>query len=89
MLFRGNKEQCEELDTWLNSLIPGVIQFKFEFSYGKIEFLDLEIPIEVRKLKTNLFIKPTNKQLYLNYDSNHPEHCKRSIPYSQALRAWE
>ena len=56
MLFRGNKEQCEELDTWLNSLIPGVIQFKFEFSYSKIEFLDLDTLIEERKLKTKLFI---------------------------------
>ena len=83
MLFRGNREQCEELVTWLNSLIPGVIQFKFEFSYSKIEFLDLDILIEERKLKTNLFIKPMNKQFYPNYDSNHPEYCERGIPYTR------
>ena len=55
----------------------------------KIEFLDLEIRIEGGKLVTNLFIKPTNEQIYLDYNSNHPEHCKQGIPYSQALRIME
>ena len=36
-----------------------------------------------------LFIKPSNKQLYLDYNSNHPLQCKQSIPYSQALRVVE
>ena len=69
--------------------MPGIIEFKFEFSFKKIEFLDLEIAIGEGKLRTNLFIKPTNKQLYLEFDSNHPSHCKEGIPYSQALRVVE
>ena len=89
MLFRGTKADCEALVTWLNSLMPGTVKFKFEFSYEKIEFLDLEIRIEGGKLVTNLFIKPTNEQIYLDYNSNHPEHCKQGIPYSQALRIME
>ena len=89
MLFCGSKEDCQELVGWLNSLMPGVIEFKSEFSYNKFEFRDLEISVEEGKLKTNLFIKPTNQQLYLEYDSNHPAHCKESIPYSQALRVVE
>ena len=89
MLFRGTKADCETLVTWLNSLMPGTVKFKFEFSYEKIEFLDLEIRIEGGKLVTNLFIKPTNEQIYLDYNSNHPEHCKQGIPYSQALRIME
>ena len=40
-------------------------------------------------MKTDLHTKPTNKQLYLDFNSNHPDHCKRSIPYSQALRVIE
>ena len=40
-------------------------------------------------LKTNLFVKPSNKQLFLDYESNHPSHCKEAIPYSQALRVVE
>ena len=41
------------------------------------------------KLETNLFVKPTNLQLFLDYCSNHPDHCKESIIYSQALRVIE
>ena len=89
MLFRGSKSECENLAEWLNSLLPGVVKFKYEYSTEKIEFLDLEISIENGLLKTNLFVKPTNKQLYLDYNSDHPLHCKNSIPYSQALRVIE
>ena len=42
MLFHGSKDECENLVSWLNSLMPGIIEFKFEFSYQKIEFLDLK-----------------------------------------------
>ena len=74
---------------WLNSLMPGVVKFKYEYSVNKIEFLDLEIIIENGKLETNLFVKPTNLQLYLDFFSNHPDHCKESLVYSQALRIIE
>ena len=51
--------------------------------------MDLAISLKDGRLSTNLYIKPTNKQLYLDYSSNHPEHCKMAIPYSQALRVVE
>ena len=51
--------------------------------------MDLVIKIEDGKLKTNLFIKPSNLQLYLNYFSNHPEPCKTGLVYGQALRVLE
>ena len=89
MLFRGTKEECESLVNWLNSLMPDVVKLKYEFSYSRIVFLDLEIFIEDGILKTSIHVKPTNKQLYLEYSSNHPTHCKDSIPYSQALRVVE
>ena len=60
-----------------------------KFSKEKIEFLDLEISIEEGKLETNLYIKPSNLQLYLDYLSNHPEHCKVGLIYSLALRIIE
>ena len=89
MLFTGSFEECEQLVNWLNSLMPGVVKFKFDFSLHKVEFLDLEIFLKDGRLTTNLYIKPTNKQLYLDFSSNHPEHCKIAIPYSQALRVVE
>jgi hypothetical protein len=36
MLFNGCKEKCQELVDWLNSLMPGVVRFKFEFSVEKL-----------------------------------------------------
>ena len=89
MLFKGTESECKELVGWLNSLMPGVVKFKFEFSFHKVDFLDLQIFIENGKLKTNIYVKPTNKQLFLDYNSNHPQHCKESIPYSQGLRVVE
>ena len=66
-----------------------MIQFKHEFSTEKVEFLDLVISLEDNRIKTNLFIKPCNKQLYLDYYSNHPEPCKEGVVYGQAIRVIE
>ena len=38
------------------------------------------------KLITSLYSKPADCQQYLHYGSCHPEHAKRSIVYSQALK---
>ena len=59
MLLRGSKEDCEELVNWLNSLHPGVIKFKYEFSTKLVEFLDLKLLKENGRIKTNLFIQPS------------------------------
>ena len=54
-----------------------------------VEFLDLQIFLENGRLETNLFIKPSNLQLFLDFKSNHPKHCKIGIVYGQALRIIE
>ena len=77
MLFNSNEVMFVD---FLNTLMPGVIKFKYEFSCQKIQFLDLEIFLEDGKLKTNMFVKPTNSQIYLDFHSNHPMHCKEGIP---------
>lgn len=73
----------------MNSLYPGVVKFKHEFSTEKVEFLDLVISINNNKMETNLYIKPSNKQLYLDFLSNHPDHCKEGVIFGQALRVIE
>ena len=37
-------------------------------------------------LSTDVYQKPTDTHNYLQYDSSHPQHCIRSIPYSQFTR---
>ena len=88
-LFKGSQNQFEEYVEWLNSIMRGVVKFKANFSISHVEFLDLVISIKDGKLKTNLFVKPSNSQLYLDYNSNHPKHCKTGIIYGQALRIVE
>ena len=89
MLFDGTQEECAEFVTWLNSIIPGVIKFKYEYSTEMVEFLDLKIFVENGRLETDLYIKPSNLQLYLDFFSNHPEPCKEGVVYGQALRVVE
>ena len=89
MLFKGSEQECQQLVNWLNSLYPGVIKFKHDYSTDKVEFLDLQISLENNRLETNLFIKPSNKQLYLDFNSNHPQTCKEGIVFGQALRVLE
>ena len=69
--------------------MPGVVKFTYDFSNHEIQFLDLIIFKEDGKLKTDMFIKPSNHQLYLDYNSNHPNHCKSGLVYGQALRIIE
>ena len=88
-LFKGTKEQFQKFVDWLNSLIPGVVKFTANISNTQVEFLDLVIKIENGRLKTDLYMKPSNLQLYLTYDSNHPEPCKTGLVYGQAPRVVE
>ena len=85
-LFRGSRGEAEQFVNFLNSLFPGVIEFTFDFSTAKIVFLDVELSFKHGKIETSLHIKPTNLQMYLDWNSNHPFHCKVAIIYSQALR---
>ena len=40
---------------------------------------------EEGKLETDRFIKPTNPQLFLHYQSNHPKHVFKALVYGQAI----
>ena len=51
-----------------------------------ISFLDLKVSLSKDELSTDLHIKLTDCHQSLHYSSNHPEHTKRSIVYSELLR---
>ena len=38
------------------------------------------------QLVTDLYVKPTDTHQYLHASSCHVSHCKKSMPFSQALR---
>ena len=62
------------------------IKFTSKYSKEEVNFLDVDIKLRDGELKTDLFVKPTDTHQFLHPISCHPCHCKKGIPYSQALR---
>ena len=80
------KEELENFIKELNSF-RGHIDFTFQSNKENINFLDVNIYFSNGQLMTNMYIKPTDCHQYLDYSSSYPNHIKRSIFYSQSLRA--
>ena len=68
----------------LNNFHPN-IKFCHEVKES-IHFLDLNIRLSDGNISTDLYVKPTAIHQFLHYTSSHPDHTKRSIVFSQALR---
>ena len=67
-------------------MFPPTIKFTAEYSKEEVNFLDVNIKLIDAELKADLFVKPTDTHQFLDSTSCHPYHCKKGIPYSQALR---
>ena len=55
-------------------------------SKTSFNFLEVTVSLEEGVIETDLYVKPTDSHQYLQSSSCHPFHCKKGIPYSQALR---
>ena len=64
--FMGTTDQAKEVVFWLNTLWPG-LDFTYEWSDKAIKFLNVKTLITPGGLETNLYVKPTNPQLYLHF----------------------
>ena len=74
----------EDLLAILNSINKN-IQFTMDYSDKEIPFLDILIKRD-DNIWMDLYHKPTDTQRYVSFDSNHPSHCKRNIPFTLARR---
>ena len=63
------------------------IKFTFESDKENINYLDVNINLSNGYLMANMYVTPTDRHQYLDYSSSHSNHIKRSIVYSQSLRA--
>ena len=63
------------------------LKFTFECAKNSINSLDLNVNFNHVELTKNVYIKPSDCHRYLLYRSFDPHHLKRSIVYSQTLRA--
>jgi len=78
-----------KLKTFMNhcNAFHPTIKFTFEYSTKAINFLDVTVyKNKVGCLETTLYKKPTHKNTYVHYTSNHPVHMFRNIIYTQVLR---
>ena len=81
---RGSDKLEKFLDD-LNSFDDN-IKFTHESSKDNVIFLDLIVKLSKGRLTTDLHLKDTDRHHYLHFNLSHPDHTKRSIIYSQALR---
>ena len=86
-IWEHGEESLEIFLNKLNSFHP-TIKFTAEYSKETINFLDVNIRLVGGQLMTDLFVKPTDTHQFLDPSSSHPYHCKKGIPYSQALRLY-
>ena len=85
-IWEHGEESLENVLNKLNSFHL-TIMFTAEYSKETINFLDVNIRlVGGGELMTDLFVKPTDTHQFLDPSSSHPYHCKKRIPYSQALR---
>ena len=63
------------------------IKFTIESNKESINFLYVNINLSNGHLMKSMYVKTTDCHQYLDYSSSHPNHTKRSIVYSQLLRA--
>lgn len=84
-LWPGTEEELKEFADHANSIHPS-IKVELRYSKTRIEFLDTWVILEDGNVYTDLYKKPTDKQLYLRNDSNHPPCVKKGLAYGLALR---
>ena len=84
-IYKGTPEELKDFVKNLNEAHP-TIKFTLEFSEEKVNFLDTTVHLDGGKIWTDLYTKPTDSHSYLHYNSAHPAHSKKSLPYSQLLR---
>ena len=84
ILLEEDKIKPEDLLEILNS-INANIQFTMEVSKDELPFLDMLVK-NGERIWMDLYHKPTDTERYVPFNSNHPPHCKRNIPFTLARR---
>ena len=84
LIWGHGEESLKLLLERINSVRP-TIKFTADWSYSFVNFLEVKVIMKYGKIVTDLYVKSTDTHQYLDPSSCHPHHCKKSIPYSQAL----
>ena len=85
IIWTEGEDSLRDFIDYLNSA-HRMIKFTSKWSYKEVEFPDVKVINDSRKLETDVYINPTDSHQYLHQASCHPNSCKRGIRYVQALR---
>ena len=86
MIWPHSREELYSFVSALNN-VHDTIKFTVGISETQVNFLDVTVYKDQNgTISTGLYTKPTDAHMYLHYTSYHPQHQKKSIPYSQAIR---
>ncbi|CAJ0918391.1 unnamed protein product [Ranitomeya imitator] len=83
LIWTGDVETLFNFHRDLNSSLP-CLTFSLSHNPVSMNFLDTRVIInEHREIETDHFVKSTDRNSLLKYDSCHPHHIKRALPKSQ------
>lgn len=86
MIWPHGRTALHQFLEYINCLHE-TIKFTAQQSEKEISFLDTTIYVnKQRQLESNLFVKTTDICTLLHKESFHPNNCKKSMIFSQALR---
>ena len=85
MIWTHSVDDLHAFTSCLNSNHT-TIKFTSNYSFTSILFLDVNVSVNNGNITTNLYTKTTDKHQYLLHSSCQPQHTKRAIPFSLALR---
>ena len=84
-IWEHGVEALKEFTEFAHSIHDN-IKVELRWDDKQIEFLDTMVRIESGMITTDLYVKPTDKHIYLHKSSDHPQRMKKAIPYGLAVR---
>ena len=86
-IWKGTEEEFLEFVRICNEK-EDRIKVTYEICKEEAVFLDVwVVRMEEGRVKTELYVKPTDRTRYLHKDSDHPRHLKEGIAKGQARRS--
>ena len=81
-LWQQGEEELEKFITHLNS-VHETIMFTIEKSRTSVSFLDTEVHLDNNNIHTTLYVKPTDRNNYLPFDSKRQPYLDRKATHSR------
>ena len=85
MIWNAGPEKLKVFVEYLNNL-HSTIKLTCSHSPSNRPFLDVMVSVKDGSIETDLYTERADKHQYLLVSSWHPQHTKRAIPFSLALR---